>query len=136
MIIMQMNQGASLLSNNLKTLINKIKNLFSFYSNDGISKINQRLLNKTIEEVIYEYNLIMRKHKLINGHCEKTSQAYFCYLVFTIIFPIIILFLDPKEILLISVNLTNYLLTLSILLLPSFYYNSTYFIRSVSKFYL
>ena len=128
-----MNQGASLLSNNLKTLIDKIKNLFSFYSNNN-SKINRRLLNKTINEVIYKYNLIMRKHKLINNHCEKTSQAYFCYFVFTIIYPIIILFLDTKEILLISVNLINYLLLLSILLFPSFYYNSTYFIRSVSKF--
>lgn len=118
------------LANYLDTSMHKIRDLFSSYADD-FSKVNQKKLNKTIIEVLNDYKLLIKKQKLINNHCEQTFHTYFMYFLFTIIYPIIVIFLPPEEIMLISVNSFNYLLTLTCMVLPPIYFNSTYLIKKV-----
>ena len=121
----EMNLSCFYLANYLNTLMRKLQSVTDL-------PVKQRILSNQIREALSHYNRIIRMQRQLNGHFEQTFLIYFTFCIFTVLYPIAILFeTDPA---MIVSNTLNYLMIVFIIFFPSIHFNSKYLIASVCAF--
>lgn len=124
LILCQFQFSALYLSNCLKTLIDRIDQI-------DIFEMDQKNLNQFTNLILGSYNQILKNQRKLNHHCERNFLMYFLFASYTIVLPIVILFLDPKEKILIVSNIFSYCF-MFINLFPPVLFNS-WFTEAVSS---
>lgn len=123
LVLGQLEMAALYLHNRLNTLNDRIEST-------NIPKLRRLKLNKFIENILSDYNGIIQTQKQTNSHCERCFYMYFTYALFTLAFPIVILFENHEEYFLFIFNLVSYFSVVFGILWPPIVFN-TYFTQAV-----
>lgn len=121
LMLCELNVGAFYLSGRLRTVIDKVA-----------LQSNPKKLNRRVRHLLQSYNLIIRQQQKINRHCGTTLIFAHVSNLFTIILPVLCLYVDRTQTILLSFYLSNYLLITMVYFFPMILSNS-YFTNTVSS---